>query len=113
MAAQLLKSKVKTANDNKRQVRIPSETDGKPEIKTVLDYDIEAVDTLNVQAFIVRAPIQAPPAGRRSAAPAALGACVASRARLGAERARSSVRAECSLRASCADAALRRRLCVV
>ena len=110
MGAQLLKSKVKAAND-KRQVRIPSETDGKPEVKTVLDYDTEAVDTLSVQSFIVRAPIQPPPASSRCAAPAALGAFAASRTRPGAKRARSAARAECRRRISCADEALRARLC--
>ena len=67
MAAQMLKSRVKAANDNKRQVRIPSETDGKPEIKTVLDYDTEAVDTLSVQSFIVRARHSRPPAREQRA----------------------------------------------
>ena len=59
-ATQLLKSRVKTANDIKRTVRIPSETDGKPEIKNVMEYDLEAIDTLNVQAIIVRTPTQPP-----------------------------------------------------
>lgn len=67
MAAQMLKSRVKAANDNKRQVRIPSETDGKPEIKTVLEYDTEAVDTLSVQSFIVRARVARPPAREQPA----------------------------------------------
>ena len=60
----IVKRHIKAVNDVSRSVRIPSETaDGKPEVKTVLAYDIDAIDTLNVQSMLVRAPTQPHPRG--------------------------------------------------
>lgn len=52
----IVKARIKSANDVKRTVRIPSEAaDGKPEVKTVLEYDTDEIDKLNVQSMLVRA----------------------------------------------------------
>ena len=56
LAVHMIKSRVRAANDIKRTVRVPSDKpDGKPEVKTVREYDMDAIDTLNVQAMLVRA----------------------------------------------------------
>ena len=61
IAIHLVKSNVRSANDVKRTVRVPSEKpDGKPDVKTVREYDMDAIETLNVQAMLVRAAAAAP-----------------------------------------------------
>ena len=58
MVVQLLKQRVAAKNETGRQVRVPN-LDGKSDVKTVLVYDTEAVEGLNVQANIVRACVRA------------------------------------------------------
>lgn len=53
----LIKSRIEAKNERSRTVRT-TDVEGKVETKTVREYDLDAVNTLFMQAMIVRARAQ-------------------------------------------------------